>query len=207
MAVDALLTYHPGKEVDLGDNSSRASFAIDLFGDNSCAVPLEELVQIAKLGIAGDLDKFPPAADLGALAFQVQPAEVLDDFVELAEVEHNVLNLRLRRCAARCNVGEQVAQCDETDEPLLASARVCGDGELVKTLLAHGLDGFAAGRVRGDGCDRLEAQRSDGGAMEGVVLVCLACGEAAGDVCGFRSLRRGLGEEVVGGEPVVVDEL
>jgi hypothetical protein len=43
--------------------------------------------------------------------------------------------------------------------------------------------------------------------MEGIVLVVLAEREAAGDVCGLRCVRRGLGEEVVGGEPVIIDEL
>lgn len=43
--------------------------------------------------------------------------------------------------------------------------------------------------------------------MESIVLVVLAEREAAGDVRGLRCVRRGLGEEVVGGEPVVIDKL
>lgn len=43
--------------------------------------------------------------------------------------------------------------------------------------------------------------------MERIVLVGLAEREAARNVRSFRCLRRGLGEKVIGGEPVVIDEL
>ena len=207
VAVGALLGDHPGEQVDFGNDSGGACLAIGLLGDDSGRIPFEELVEVAELGVACDLNKLPPAADLSALAVHLQPAEILDDLIELAEVEHDVLNLRLRCRAARRNVGEQIAQCDQTYEPLLAGTGVDGDGELVEALLAHCLDGFAAGRIRGDGRDGPKAQRGDGGAVEGIVLVVLAEREAAGDVRGLRCVRRGLGEEVIGGKPVVIDKL
>lgn len=43
--------------------------------------------------------------------------------------------------------------------------------------------------------------------MERIVLVVLAEREAARDIRGFRCVRRGLGEEVVGGQPVIIDKL
>jgi hypothetical protein len=47
--------------------------------------------------------------------------------------------------------------------------RVYGNGELIEALLAHGFYGFAARGVCADGGDGFEAERSDGGAGEGVV--------------------------------------
>lgn len=207
VAVDALLGDHPGEQIDLGDNGSSPGLAVDLLSDDGSAVPLEELVQVAELGVACDLDELATAANLSALAVQVQPAEVLDDLVELAEVEHDVLDLRPGCCAAGGDVGEQVAQCDEADEALLAGVGVGGDGKLVEALLAHGLDGLAAGRVGGDGCYGPQAQRGNGGAVEGVVLVCLAERKAACDVGGLGCVGGSLGEEVVGSEPVIINEL
>lgn len=43
--------------------------------------------------------------------------------------------------------------------------------------------------------------------MEGVILVVLAEREAAGDICGLGGVRRGVRKKVVGGEPVVINEL
>lgn len=93
VTVDALLSDHPGEQVDLGDNSSRASLTVYLLSDDGGRIPLEELVQIAQLGIPCDLDELPPAADLGALTIHLQSAEVLNNLVELAEIEHDILNL------------------------------------------------------------------------------------------------------------------
>lgn len=80
-----------------------------------------------------------------------------------------------------------------------------GNGELVEAFVAHGLDGVSAGGGGGDGGDGFKAQGADGGAVEGVVL---GGGVAPGE--GRGRGRPGLGgwrEQVIGGEPVVVDEL
>lgn len=79
---------------------------------------------------------------------------------------------------------------------------------MVEALFAHGFDGFAAGRVGGDGGYGFEAEGGDGGALEGILL---CDGIAAGDGDGCASCVGGYGwgwwEEIVGGEPVVVDKL
>lgn len=78
---------------------------------------------------------------------------------------------------------------------------------MVEALLTHGLNGFAARGCYRDGRDGPEAERGNSCAVEGVVLVALAQRKTACDVRGFGCVRRGLGEEVVGREPVVIDEL
>jgi hypothetical protein len=79
-------------------------------------------------------------------------------------------------------------------------------GELVEALFAHGFYGFAAGRVGGDCGDGFEAQGGDGGAVESVVLLCGGCATGLGAVGVGGERGRGW-KEVVGCEPVVVDEL
>lgn len=207
LAIDALLRNHPGQQINFGDDSRSLGLAVRVLGDNGGRVPLKELVQVAQLGVAGNFDKLATAAGLGALAVHLQTAKVLDDLIQLAEIEHDILDLGLWGGAARRNVREQVAQGDEANEALLSGSRVGGDGELIEALLAHRLDGFAARRGGGDGGDGLEAEGGNGCAVEGVVFVVLAEGQAAGDIGGFGSLRGSLREQVVGGQPVVVNKL
>ena len=188
----------PSQQIHLRNNrNSLHRTPIHPLRHNSRAVPLEKPAQRAQRRVARDLDKAtPPPPFLLPLRRGADPhvRRLRHHLAELAEVEHDVRDGRLRAGAAGRDVAQQVAEGDEADE---ARAMRGGDGELVEAFVAHGFDGVGAGGGGGDRGDGFEAQGADGGAVEGVVLG----GGGGGPGWG------GWGEQVVGGEPVVVDEL
>jgi hypothetical protein len=171
VTIQIALPNHPSKQIDFGHHSQGTDFLVHTLRHDRRAIPLEKLVQIAQTRVLCDFDKFASRAGLLALAVvQVQAAQVLDDFVEFAEVKHDGFDGGFGICAACGNVGEEVAEGDEADETGFACGRGDGDGELVEAFFAHGFDGFAAGGGGGDGGDGLEAQGGNGGALEGILF-------------------------------------
>lgn len=188
----------PSQQIHLCNNrNSLHRTPIHPLRHDSRAIPLKKPAQRAQRRVARDLDKATPSPPF-LLRRGADPhvRRLRHHLAELAEVEHDVRDGRLRAGAAGRDVAQQVAEGDEADE---AHAERGGDGELVEAFVAHGFDGVGAGGRGGDRGDGFEAQGADGGAVEGIVL---------GEGCGRGGPGLGgWGEKVVGGEPVVVDEL
>jgi hypothetical protein len=197
--VGLALVHHPGKEIDLGDDSQRLhGTALILLSNDSGTVPLEETVQHAERGIHGDLNEATAAGlgldDIFALA---KITGVGDNLGDLGEVEHNIGNRALAGGPTVSQSAEHVAQSDETNQLAAGGGE---NRELVKASVAHYLNGGLTGRVGCDGSNRLQAQSADLGIGQrvGLWLGLLSCrGNFSGE---FR-------KQVVGGEPVIISEL
>jgi len=168
------LPNHPSKQIHLGNHPHSPNLALNPLSNNSSTIPLKELIQIRQCRLFGNLHKLPPPLltpllrILRIIAIKTQTPKVFNNLVQLAEVKHDGFDGGFGGSAAGGDVGEEVAEGDEADEAGFARGAVDADRELVEALFAHGFYGFAAGRRGGDGGDGFEAQRGDGGAVEGV---------------------------------------
>jgi hypothetical protein len=192
------LVQHPGKEIDLGDDSQRLhSTALILLSNDSGTVPLEKAVQHAERGVHSDLNEATAAGlRLEGILTLAEITGVGDHLGDLGEVEHNLGDGALTRCPAVSQSAKHVTQSDETHQLAAGGGE---DGELIKSSVAHDLNGGLAGRAGCDGSNRLQAQSADLGIGQRVGLwLSLSCrGHFSGE----------LGEQVVGGEPIIISEL
>lgn len=193
-AIGLAVVQHPSEQVDLGHDSQRLQrTALILLGDHGRTVPLEEAVQHVEGSVHGDLHEL--AMDTGTIG-PAQGAGVGDHLRDLGEVEHDLGDGSLAGGAAVGQATENVTQGDQADETATGRGE---NGQLVKALVTHDLDGGFTGKGGGHGGNGLQTESADLGVTQGV-------GSNRG-LLGFSGLGGERREKVIGGEPVVISEL